>query len=130
MAREITLDDFLRQLDQIQKMGPEATIARVPGLSKVAPEEFDWNASVSSYRRMIDAMTDDERGNPDLITPSRVPEIARRSETRPKDVEEFLAQFHRVRAMMRQMSEMSLWQRIKLVLGFRRPPGPSGEASS
>ena len=74
-------------------------------------------------RQIIDAMTDEERSNPDLIGSSRRTRIASSSGTHPQEVEKFLAQFHQLRALMRQMASMSLWQRIKLVLGFTKSPG-------
>ena len=80
-------------------------------------------------RQMIDAMTDEERSNPDLIDSSRRTRIATNSGTDPQEVEKFLAQFHQVRALMRQMASMSLWQRIKLILGSGRKMGHSEETS-
>jgi signal recognition particle subunit SRP54 len=72
---------------------------------------------------MIDAMTDEERSNPDLIDSSRRTRIATNSGTDPQKVEKFLAQFHEVRALMCQLGSMSFWQRVKLVLGFAKSPG-------
>jgi signal recognition particle GTPase len=68
-------------------------------------------------RQMIEAMTDEERSNPDLIDGSRRTRIAANSGTDPQEVEKFLAQFHQVRAVMRHMANMSLWQRFKMALG-------------
>jgi signal recognition particle GTPase len=69
------------------------------------------------FRQMIDAMTDEERSDPDLIDSSRRTRIATNSGTEPREVEEFLAQFHQVRAVMRHLAGMSLWQRFKMVFG-------------
>jgi signal recognition particle GTPase len=51
---------------------------------------------------MIDAMTDEERSNPDLITSSCLSRIAASSGTHPQEVGKFLAQFRQVRALMRR----------------------------
>jgi signal recognition particle subunit SRP54 len=118
MAKDFTLDDFRRQLDQLQIRDRNA-LARMPVLSAMVPPEADRDLALRRIRRMIDAMTDEERNNPDLITSSCLPRIAASSGTDPQEVEKFLTQFQEVRALMRQMSGLSLWQRIKMVLGFR-----------
>jgi signal recognition particle subunit SRP54 len=123
MAKDFTLDDFRRQLDQFQKMGPKVLIGRMPGLAAMVPEEEDPELALSRIRRMMDAMTDEERGNPDLITGSCLSRIAANSGTHPEEVGQFVSQFHQVRALMRQLAGMSLWQRLKLVLGFGKFPG-------
>jgi hypothetical protein len=117
MAKEFTLDDFRRHLDQSEKMSMKDQLGRIPGLSALAPEEEDRDLAFRRIRQMIDAMTDEERRNPDLITSSCLSRIAASSGTQPQDVENFLAQFYQVRAVMHQMAGMSLWQRIKMVLG-------------
>jgi signal recognition particle subunit SRP54 len=127
MAKDFTLDDFRRKLDQFRKMGVTDQLGRVPGLSEMVPDEEDRDLALSRIRRMLDAMTDEERSNPDLITSSSLSRIASNSGTRPQDVEEFLAQFHQVRALMRQTAGMSFKQWLKLVFGLGKFPGPEGE---
>jgi signal recognition particle subunit SRP54 len=144
MAGDFTLDDFRRQLDQIPKMdmkdllghtsGPSEedlvlALQRLPQVIAAMTDEerhliqLIWQTVQT--RQMIDAMTDEERSNPDLIDSSRRIRIATNSGTDPQKVEEFLAQFHQVRAVMRQLGSMTLWQRIKLILGFGRKMGQS-----
>jgi signal recognition particle subunit SRP54 len=127
MAQDFTLDDFRRQLDQVQKMGMKDSLGRVPGLAEMIPAGEDPELSIQRVGQMIDAMTDEERSNPDLIDGDRRRRIAANSGTHPQEVEIFLAQFHEVRALMRRMASMSLWQRIKLVLGFGKLPEQEGE---
>jgi signal recognition particle subunit SRP54 len=127
MAKDFTLDDLRRQLDQVEKMGMKDHLGRVPGLSAMVPDEEDRDLAFRRIRQMLDAMTDEERSNPDLITSSSLSRIAASSGTHPQDVETFLAQFHQVRALMRQMAGMSFWQWLKMVFGFRKFPGQEGE---
>jgi signal recognition particle subunit SRP54 len=103
VAHDYTLDDFRKQLDQIQTMGMKDLLGRMPGLSEVTPGEEDPELVLSRIRQMIDAMTDEERNNPEIITGSRLSRIATSSGTASQDVEEFLAQFRQVRAVMRHM---------------------------
>src|SRR5436305_13278128 len=67
---------------------------------------------------MIDAMTKAELRNPDVIDLSRRRRIAAGSGTEPHEVKQFLGQFDTVRTLMRQMSQMSMWQRLKMVTGM------------
>lgn len=124
MAKDFTLDEFRRQLDNFQKMDRKDLM---PGLSEMAPEEEDRDLALRRIRQIIDAMTDEERSNPDLITSSCLSRIAANSGTHPQDVETFLAQFHQVRALMRQMAGMRFWQRLKMAFGFGKFPGQEGE---
>ena len=127
MAKDFTLDDFRRQLDQVQKMDTKDQLGRLPGLSAMVPEEEERDEAFRRIRQMLDAMTDEERNNPDLITRRCRSRIAASSGTQPQDVEKFLDQFYQVRALMRQVAAMSLWQRIKMVLCFGKFPGQEGE---
>jgi signal recognition particle subunit SRP54 len=123
MAKDYTLDDFRQLLDQFEKMGLSVQITGMPGLSAMISEKEGRDLSFCRIRRMLDAMTDEERKNPKLITGSSLSRIAGSSGTRPQDVEDFLAQFTQfndVRASARQMFGMSVWQRIKLAMGFRK----------
>jgi signal recognition particle subunit SRP54 len=63
-------------------------------------------------------MTKAERRNPDLIDLNRRRRIAAGSGTQPHEVKQFIAQFDQVRVLMRQMAQMSIWERIKMVTGL------------
>jgi signal recognition particle subunit SRP54 len=127
MPRDFTLDDFRQQLDQIQKMGSTDILNRLPGTSEMMSEEPDPDVALRRIRRMIDAMTDEERSNPDRIDSSSRSRIAESAGTQPHDVELFLFRFRRVRATMRELAGMSLWERLKMVTGFGKFPGKGGE---
>jgi signal recognition particle subunit SRP54 len=67
---------------------------------------------------MIDAMTKEERRNPDIIDISRRRRIAAGSGTEPHEIKQFLGQFDQVRTLFRQMAKMSVWDRVKMVTGL------------
>src|SRR5262249_26468903 len=123
-----TLDDFRRQLDEVQKMGMKDLLGQLPATSEMASDDEDPDVALNRIRQIIDAMTDEERRNPDLIDSRRRSRIATSSRTQPTEVERLLAQFDQVRALMRQMASMSVWQRIKMVTGFGKLPGQDGGA--
>lgn len=117
---DFTLDDFRKQFDQLKKMGPmRDVISALPGgLGDMIPEGEDPEKSLNRIQGMIDSMTREERRNPDLIDISRRRRIAAGSGTEPHEVKQFLTQFEQIRALMRQMAKMSIFQRVKMMAGM------------
>jgi signal recognition particle subunit SRP54 len=130
MDHDFTLDDFRTHFENIQKMGMTDMIRRMPGMGDMVPEGEDPDVAMLRVRRMIDAMTPEERTNPDIIDETRRVRIAAGAGVQPHEVSDFLKQFEQVRTLMKQMMNMSLWQRIKMVTGlskmgaFTPPPPP------
>ena len=69
---------------------------------------------------MIDSMTRAERRNPDIIDLGRRRRIAIGSGTEPHEVKQFLQQFDQVRTLMRQMARMSIFERMKMMMGLQK----------
>jgi signal recognition particle subunit SRP54 len=124
-----TLDDFRMHFQNLQKMGMKDMIGRMPGMAEMIPEGEDPEVALKRVQGMIDSMTKKERANPDLIDINRRRRIASGSGTEPHEVKKFLEQFDQVRALMKQMASMSLWQRIKMVTGLGKAGAflPGGE---
>jgi signal recognition particle subunit SRP54 len=95
----------------------EPVLADVPGLPN---EQRDRRESLLRIRRMIDAMAERERRDPDDIDLNRRQRIAADSGTEPEEVEQFLEQFKQIRVLMRQLAQMNIWQRMKRLTGFLR----------
>jgi signal recognition particle subunit SRP54 len=115
---DLTLDDFRRQFEQIHKMGMKDVLSSMPGMSDLIPEGEDPEQALKHIQGMIDAMTKEERRNPDIIDISRRRRIAAGSGTEPHEIKQFLGQFDQVRTLMRQMAKMSIWDRVKMVTGL------------
>jgi signal recognition particle subunit SRP54 len=113
-----TLDDFRKQFETIAKMGMKDMISRMPGMSEMIPEGEDPEVALKRVQGMIDSMTKKERADPDMIDTPRRRRIAKGAGVEPHEVNQFLKQFEQVRALMKQMSQMSLWQRLKMVTGL------------
>ncbi len=102
---EFTLDDFLGQLQQVRKMGPlSSLLGMMPGLAgeqmkglKVDERELD------RVQAIIQSMTAEERGRPELIKGSRRLRIARGSGTSVQQVNQLVKQFDQMRKIMRQV---------------------------
>ncbi|MCE9532194.1 MAG: signal recognition particle protein, partial [Planctomycetes bacterium] len=125
-----TLNDFRMHFENIQKMGMKDMIGRMPGMADMIPEGEDPEVALKRVQGMIDSMTKKERIEPNIIDINRRRRIAAGSGTEPHEVKKFLEQFDQVRALMKQMATMSLWQRIKMVTGMGKAgafmPGNEG----
>ena len=129
-----TLNDFRVQFESIQKMGMKDMIGRMPGMAEMIPEGEDPEVALKRVGGMIDSMTKKERLEPDIIDINRRRRIAVGSGTEPHEVKKFLEQFDQVRALMKKMATMSIWQRIKMVTGMGQAgafmPGNEGMIKS
>ena len=113
-----TLDMFRQQFEMIAKMGMKDLIGRMPGMAEMIPEGEDPEVALKRVQGMIDSMTKKERADPDSIDSSRRRRIAKGAGVEPHEINQFLKQFDQVRALMKQMSQMSIWQRLKMVTGL------------
>src|SRR4051812_30644284 len=99
MSKDFTLDDFRKQFEQVAKKGNRNTINRMPGVAEMVRDDEDPKAATRRIAAMIDAMTPEERRDPDRIDESARVRIAAASGTKPEDVQQFLAQFAQVREL-------------------------------
>jgi signal recognition particle subunit SRP54 len=102
---ELTLEDFLDQLQQVRKLGPlQNIIGMLPGMPKeIRKAEIDDN-ELGRVEAMIRSMTPEERRNPAMINGSRRLRIARGSGVTTQDVNQLLKQFKMMQQMMRQVA--------------------------
>lgn len=100
-------DDFLSQIQQIQKMGNfKDVISMIPGVGKMMKDvEIDDNAFLPVVS-MIQSMTPKERANPDIIVGNRRKRIASGSGRSLQDVNNMIKQFEEMRKMMKKVSGM------------------------
>src|SRR5262249_44037429 len=118
---DFNLNDFRKQFEQLKKMGPmREVMSQMPGMGDMIPEDEDPEKAVARIQGMIDSMTKEERANPDLIDINRRRRIAAGSGTEPHEVKQFLNQFEQIRALMRKMMNMSIWERVKIVTGLTK----------
>lgn len=104
---EFDLEDFLRQLREVKKLGPLSQLLEmIPGFSRlkseVTPELTD--RQLKMVEAIINSMTVEERRNPRIINASRKRRIARGSGTTVQDVNMLLGQFRQMQRMMKQLS--------------------------
>ncbi len=117
-------EDFLKQIQQIKKMGNIKDIASmIPGVGKAIKDIEIDNDAFKGIEAIINSMTPDERHNPEIINASRRQRIAKGSGTTLQEVNRLLKQFEQTRKMMHAASNMSAKNPMKMMRqmkGMRR----------
>ncbi len=101
---EFNYNDFLKQIQQIKKMGSIKDLASmIPGMSKIKDEDIDDDA-FKSIEAIIGSMTPEERENPKIMNGSRKRRIAMGSGNSIEEVNRLIKQFDETSKMMRMVS--------------------------
>ena len=99
-------DDFLKQLNQIKKMGNIKDImSMIPGVGKAVKDLDIDDDSFKEIEAIIQSMTPEERHQPDLLDGSRKKRIAKGSGTNAAEVNKLIKQFDEMRKMMKVMNK-------------------------
>lgn len=108
--RENSFDfnDFLDQMEQVQKMGPmDDLIKMIPGLaSNPALKNFQIDEKqITHIKAIVLSMTPQEREQPDVLNPSRRRRIAAGSGRPIQEVNRMIKQFNQMKKMMNNFSK-------------------------
>ena len=114
-------DDFLKQIEQIKKMGNLKELASmIPGVGKAIKDvDIDDNA-FNGIEAIIRSMTPQERTHPEVLNQSRKMRIAKGSGTSIQEVNRLVKQFDQTRKMMKMVTgnqAMSMMARMKDMKG-------------
>jgi signal recognition particle subunit SRP54 len=107
MGGSFTLQDFLKQMEAMAKMGSMSKLmGMLPGMGqyKEQLENFD-EREVDRIKAIILSMTPAERDEPKMIDGSRRARIAKGSGTQVSDVNQLVDRFFAARKMMQQMAK-------------------------
>ena len=103
---DFTLDDFLQQMEAVQKMGSISKImGMIPGMAQFKDQlaNFD-DREIDRIRALILSMTPSERTNPKIIDGSRRGRIAKGAGRSVSDVNQLVDRFFEARKMMMSMA--------------------------
>jgi len=106
LKNQFTLNDFLKQLQNIKKMGPlESVIRMIPGLGSKLPADLkiDDNA-LKHVEAIIQSMTHQEREKPEILNGSRRLRISKGCGRPVMEVNRLMRQFEDMKKMMKKMS--------------------------
>jgi len=107
MGGSFTLQDFLKQMEQLSKMGSMTKlVGMLPGMGQFKDQLANFDErEVDRIKAIILSMTPAERDNPKMIDGSRRARIAKGSGTQVQDVNGLLTRFADAQKMMQQMAK-------------------------
>ena len=100
------LEDFLKQMKQIKKLGSlESILKLLPGAKKIGLNNINIDPKdMSHIEAIVLSMTLEERRNPSIIKASRKQRIAKGSGRSVQEVNRLLTQFEQSKKMMKQVA--------------------------
>lgn len=102
---EFNFNDFLKQIQQVKKMGNVKELASmIPGMGKALKDTEIEDDAFKSIEAIIYSMTPQERENPKILNGNRRKRIARGSGTDIAEVNRLIKQFDEVSKMMRNLT--------------------------
>ena len=107
MSGEFTLEDMLRQMKQVQKIGSIGFIAKlIPGMPKLTDEQQEKaKEEMRVFEAIINSMTPYERRHPEILRYSHKNRIAKGAGKTNADVNRVLRKFEQSKEMMKQMKQ-------------------------
>jgi signal recognition particle subunit SRP54 len=115
------LDDFLKQIHQIKKMGNmKDLIGMIPGAGKMMKDVDIDDDSFKYIEAMIYSMTPKERSNPSLINKSRKDRIGKGSGTSIQQVNQLLKQFTQMSKIMKMMQGGGANKMMQMMQNMKR----------
>ncbi len=119
---EFTLEDFLEQMGQINKMGGLGKmISMLPGLGANKVSEEDIEKGEQEFKQMeaiIYSMTIEERRNPSLLNASRRRRIAAGSGQPVSKINNLIKKYEDTKKLMKQFSNPSFMKKNKRLKGL------------
>lgn len=117
---DFTLDDLLRQMKTVQKMGSLGALASlIPGMPKLSEEQKEKaNKEMKSFEAIINSMTPYERKHPEILKFSHKNRIAKGCGKTNADINRVIRKWEQSKEMMKQMKRYSKSGKI--------PPGFGG----
>ena len=120
---QFTLDDFMSQLGQVQKLGPMGKVmGMIPGMSELAKnvniDEGGVETQMDRMRAIYNSMSRKERLKPDLLDGPRRRRIAAGAGVAVSEVGQFMKQFTMTRDMMRAIGGQGMMGKLKMMKGL------------
>ncbi len=108
LKNQFTLEDFLKQLQQVKRMGSIGQILdMLPGIGRLRQQldinNEDAQQQMKKVEAIIYSMTREERRNPKLLNANRKRRVAAGSGTSVQDINALLKQFREMQRMMKMI---------------------------
>jgi len=113
-------DDFLKQIQQIKKMGNmKDLVGMIPGVGKAMKDIDIDDDAFKGIEAIIHSMTPVERSTPTTINASRKKRIAKGSGTSVQEVNQLMKQFDQMSKMMKMMQGGGGKKMMQMMKGMR-----------
>ena len=109
LAGQFTMDDMLKQFEQIQKLGPLGGIMKmIPGMNQYAGmlDETKASDSMRHMKAIIQSMTMEVRAHPEKMRGTMKKRVARGSGRSVDEVNKLINQFGKMKKLMDSMGNM------------------------
>jgi signal recognition particle subunit SRP54 len=104
---ELTMDDFLKQLKTLRRMGPmKQLLGMLPGVGSALKDAEIDEKQLDRVEAMVRSMTTEERRDVKTFNQSRRKRVAKGSGTKTEEISRLTKQFEMVGKMTKQMSGM------------------------
>lgn len=117
---QFDFDDFLKQIQQIKKMGSLKDLAAmIPGVGKSIKDLDVDDDAFKGIEAIIQSMTPHERSHPEVLNQSRRMRIAKGSGTDVQEVNRLIKQFDQTRKMMKMVAGGSKMSMMKNMMNMK-----------
>ncbi|MCH8316410.1 MAG: signal recognition particle protein, partial [Planctomycetes bacterium] len=120
----LSMDDFLKQLRSIRRMGPmKQILGMLPGVGSMLKDVDIDDKQLDRLEGMVHSMTAREREDIKLLNKSRVKRIAKGSGTTAADVNKLTKQFEMMQKVTKQMAGGGIGGRLKAMRALSKGGG-------
>lgn len=124
---EFGFDDFLKQINQIKKMGNmKDLMGMIPGVGKAIKDVEISDDAFKHIEAIIYSMTPEERRRPSIINTQRKSRIAKGAGRKIEDVNALMKQFDQMGKMMKMMQGPQGKQMMQMMSKMPNMPGMGG----
>jgi signal recognition particle subunit SRP54 len=131
MRGEMGMDDFLKQLKTIRKLGPmKQVLGMLPGVGSMLKDINIDDKELDRVEAQIQSMTTEERKKPKLIDHSRKKRIARGAGVDQATVGKLVKQFGTINQLTKSMGDMSARSKMNTMTHMAAGAGGVGGAGA
>lgn len=107
MSGSFTLDDMLRQMKQVKRLGSISSILKmIPGMPKITEEQKEKaEQEMVNFEVIINSMTKEERMHPEILKNSRKIRIAKGSGKTSYDINRVLKKYEQMKEVTKRMKD-------------------------
>ena len=103
---EFTLEDFLEQFENLQKIGPLSQITKFLPFAKIDEKILEQQErKLKAFKAIIQSMNLEERRNVDILNASRIKRITKGSGRSEQEVRELINQYRMMKNLMKKFGK-------------------------